>query len=192
MVKLYSNPWKNRVGFKSKVKYAIRGMFYKWLLRKYCKGSKTVLDVACGPGQFMKIANKIGFKAYGLEADGRYKAKNVIIQDLWKHQRKYDVVFNSFIMEHIEDQQKFVDKMSLLSNNVVITISAYLSKWFYNTPDHKKPVTKIGVRWMFRRAGFRNLLSIHIPFYKAVIVVSKRVTDKDKDWESKKVRSGFW
>lgn len=192
MPKLYSNPWKDRIGFKSKVKYAIRSEFYKWLLRKYCKGCKTVLDVACGPGQFMKVANKMGFKAYGLEADERYKAKNVIMQDLWKHRGKYDVVFNSFITEHVEDQQKFVDKMAALSNNVVITISSYLSKWFYNVPDHKRPVTKIGVRWMFRRAGFRNLLSIHIPFYKAVVVVSKKVTDKDKDVESKRIRQGFW
>ncbi|MFB3044676.1 MAG: hypothetical protein ACE1Y9_04285, partial [Acidimicrobiia bacterium] len=58
------------------------------------------------PGQFMKIANNMGLKAYGLEADERYKKKNVIIQDLWKHKGKYDVVFNSFIMEHMEDQQK--------------------------------------------------------------------------------------
>ena len=192
MPKLYSNPWKNKIGIKSKIQYAIRMQFYKWLLRRYCKGCRTVLDVACGPGHFMKTAKEMGYEAYGLEADERYKGENVIIHDLWEHKRKYDVVFNSFIMEHVEDQQKFVDKMASLSNNIVITISAYLSKWFYNVPDHKKPVTKIGVRWMFRRAGFRNLLSIHIPFYKAVVVVSKKVTDEDKDLESQKIREGFW
>jgi 2-polyprenyl-3-methyl-5-hydroxy-6-metoxy-1,4-benzoquinol methylase len=192
MVKLYSNPWKDRVGFKSKVKYAIRGEFYKWLLRRYGKGCKTLLDVACGPGQFMKTAKRMGYQAYGLEADERYKAEDVIMQDLWAHEGKYDLVFNSFIMEHVDDQQKFVDKMASMSNNIVITISSYLSKWFYNVPDHKKPVTKVGVRWMFRRAGFRNLLSIHIPFYKAVVVVSKKVTDEAKDKESRKIRSGFW
>lgn len=192
MPKLYSNPWKNKMGLKSKIQYAIRIQFYKWLLRKYCKGCKTVLDVACGPGHFMKTAKEMGYEAYGLEADERYKDESVIIQDLWDHKGKYDVVFNSFIMEHVEDQQKFADKMASLSNNIVITISAYLSKGFYNVPDHKKPVTKKGVRWMFRRAGFRNLLSIHIPFYHAVVVVSKKVTDMDKDEESQKIREGFW
>ncbi|MBL7056469.1 class I SAM-dependent methyltransferase [Candidatus Woesearchaeota archaeon] len=192
MPQLYSNPWKNRIGFKSKVKYAIRSEFYKWLLRKYCKNCKTVLDIACGPGQFMKLANKMGYEAYGIDADERYKAKNVIIGDLWNHKKKYDVVFNSFILEHLDDQQKFIDRIASMSNKIVITISPYLSKSFYDVPDHKKPVTKIGVRWMFRRAGFRNLLSIHLPFYKAVIVVSKRVTNKDQDWESKKIREGFW
>lgn len=192
MPQLYSNPWKNRMGFKSKVKYAIRSEFYKWLLRKYCKNCKTVLDIACGPGQFMKLANKMGYEAYGIDADERYKAKNVIIGDLWNHKKKYDVVFNSFILEHLDDQQKFIDRIASMSNKIVITISPYLSKSFYDVPDHKKPVTKIGVRWMFRRAGFRNLLSIHLPFYKAVIVVSKRVTNKDQDWESKKIREGFW
>ena len=192
MVKLYSNPWKNRIGFTSKIKYLIRNQFYKWLLRKYCKGCKTVLDVACGPGQFMKVANDLGFKAYGVDADERYKAKNVVIKDLWKLNGKYDVAFNSMIIEHMEDQEKFVRKMACLSNNIVITISAYLSKSFYNVPDHKKPVTKVSVRWMFRRNGFRSLLSMHIPFYKAVVVVAKKVNDKDKDSESLMIKEGFW
>ena len=192
MAKLYSNPWKDRVTFQSRIKYFVRAQFYKWLLKKYCKGCKTVLDVACGPGQFMKVANELGFRAYGVDADGRYKAKNVIIKDLWKLKGKYDVVFNSMILEHMDNQEKFVKKMGSLSNNIVITISAYLSRSFYNVPDHKKPATKVGVRWMFRRNGFRNLLSMNIPFYKAVVVVSKRVTSKDKDKESQLIRKGFW
>ena len=192
MVKLYSNPWKNRIGFASKIKYLIRNQFYKWLLRKYCKGCKTVLDVACGPGQFMKAAEDMGFKAYGVDADERYRAKNVTIKDLWKLNGKYDVVFNSMILEHMGDQEKFARKMASLSNSIVITISAYLSRSFYNVPDHKKPVTKVSVRWMFRRNGFRNLLSIHLPFYKAVVVVSKKVTGRDKDAESLMIREGFW
>jgi hypothetical protein len=115
-----------------------------------------------------------------------------MIEDLWKMKGKYDVVFNSFIMEHMQDQEKFVKKMTLLSNKIVITISAYLSRKFYDVPDHKKPVTKVGVRWLFRRYGFRNLLSVHIPFYRAVVVVSKKVTEKDKDPESMKIKEGFW
>lgn len=192
MVKLYSNPWKNKVGIKSRLKYAIRNKFYKWLLRKYCKRCRTVIDIACGPGQFMKIANSMGFKATGIDKDERYKAKNVIIGDLWNFKGKYDVVFNNMILEHMDCQEKFVKKMAQLSNKIVITISAYASKSFWNVPDHTKPVTKISVRWLFRRYGFRTLLSIHVPFYKAVVVVSKKVTDKDKDWESKKIKKGFW
>ena len=192
MARLFSNPWKDRVNFKSKIKYFVRTQFYRWLLRKYCKGCKTVLDVACGPGQFMKTAASMGFKTYGIELDERYRAKNVMIKDLWKLNGKYDVVFNSMIMEHMEDQEKYVKKIASLSNDIVITISAYLSKSFYNVPDHKKPVTKTSVRWLFRRNDFRNLLSIHIPFYKAVVVVSKRVTAKDKDKESELIRKGFW
>ena len=192
MAKLYSNPWKDRLNFKSKIKYFARGFFYRWLLKKYCKDCKTVLDVACGPGHFMKLADDLGYDSYGVEADERYKAKNVIISDLFKMKGKYDVVFNSFIMEHIEDQEAFVKKMASLSNKVVITISAYLSKSFYNVPDHKRPVTKVSVRWLFRRYGFRKILSIHVPYWKAVIVVSRKVTEKDKDKESIKIRQGFW
>ena len=192
MVKLYSNPWKNRIGLKSKIKYFIRDEFYKWLLKKYCKDCKTVLDVACGPAQFMKVANKLGFKAYGIDADERHEAKNIIIDDLWSLKGKYDVVFNSMIIEHMQDQEKFVKKMAELSSDIVITISAYPSKSFWNTPDHVKPVTKVSIRWLFRRYGFRALLSMHILIYKAVVVVSKRVQANDKDLESQKIREGFW
>tara|TARA_Y100000310_G_C20693631_1_gene823991 strand:+ start:640 stop:1218 length:579 start_codon:yes stop_codon:yes gene_type:complete len=192
MARLFSNPWKNKVGFKSRLKYIIRNEFYRWILRKYCKRCKTVIDIACGPGQFMKTAAAMGYKSVGVDADERHKAKNVIIRDLWKVKGKYDVVFNNMIIEHMDDQEKFVKKMASLSNNIAITISAYASVSFWNVPDHVKPVTKISVSWLFRRHGFRTLLSMHIPFYKAVIVISKKVTDKDKDWESKKIRSGFW
>ena len=192
MAKLYSNPWKSRIGASSKIKYTVRSQFYKWLLRRYCKGCKTVLDVACGPGQFMKLADRMGFKAYGVDADERHRAKNVMIKDLWKMNGKYDVVFNSMILEHMDDQEKFVKKMCGLSSNIIITISTYLSRSFYNVPDHKKPATKVSVRWMFRRNGFRNLLSVNVPFYKAVVVVSKKVTSKDKDKESVLIRKGYW
>ena len=192
MAKLYSNPWKNRVGIKSELKYVIRNEFYKWILRKYCKRCKTVIDIACGPAQFMKVANKLGYKAIGIDADERYKSENVIIKDLWNVKGKYDVVFNNMILEHMHDQENFIKKMAQLSNNIVITISAYASRSFWNVPDHVKPVTKISVRWLFRRYGFRTLLSMHVPFYKAVVVVSKKVTPKNNDWESIKIREGFW
>ncbi|HLC49986.1 MAG TPA: class I SAM-dependent methyltransferase [Candidatus Nanoarchaeia archaeon] len=192
MPRLYSNPWKNKLNIKSKLKYYIRDSFYRWLLKRYCKNCKTVLDVACGPGHFMKTAESMGFKAYGVDADERYRAKNVMIKDLWKMKGRYDIVFNSFILEHMDDQEKFIKRMASLSNGIVITISSYLTKEFYNVPDHTRPVTKISVRWLFRRNGFRNLLSIHIPFWHAVIVVSKKVTANENDGEAKKIRSGFW
>lgn len=192
MPKLYSNPWKDKKKAKSRAKTGVRKTFYKWLLRKYCKGCKTVLDVACGPGQFMKVAKNMGFQAHGVDADERHKSDDVIIKDLYEMDGKYDVVFNSMIMEHFQDHEKFMKKICELSNNIVITISAYNSVSFWNNPDHEKPVTKISVRWLARRNGFRTLLSMHIPFYQAVVVVSKKVTDHDKDVESRKIRQGFW
>lgn len=192
MPKLFSNPWKDNVNFSSRLKTAARMQFYRWLLKKYCEGCKTALDVGCGAGHFMKAAESLEIKATGIELDERFKAKNVIIKNLWDFNGKYDVVFNSHLMEKMENHEKFIKKMAELSNGIVITISAYLSRSFWNTPDHILPVTKVRVRWLFRRYGFRNLLSAHIPFYKAVLVVSKKITDKDNDEESRKIRAGFW
>jgi len=192
MTELYSNPHKDSKSYRWSSKKYLRIMFYRWLLKRYCKGNSTVLDVACGAGQFMVTADKLGFKAYGVDADIKHEKENVFISDLKDFEGKYDVVFNSMILEHMRDQQQFVRKMTSLSNNIVITISAYLSVKFYDTPDHTKPTTKTGVRFMFRRCGFRTLLSTHIPFYKAVVVVSKRVVESDDDLESIRIREGFW
>lgn len=192
MAKLFSNPWKDERGISSRAKYRLRKEFYKWLLRKYCKGCATVLDVGCGAGQFMKTAREMGFKVTGIELDERFREKDVLIGDFWKLKGKWDVVFNSHLMERIEDHEKFMKKMCALSDKIVITLSAYASKSFWNTPDHVKPATKVKIRWLCRRYGFRNLLSMHIPFYKGVLQVAKKITDEENDWEARKIREGFW
>lgn len=191
MPKLYSNPWKESNKLTYIIKYRLRILFYKWLLKKYCRGCKTVLEVGCAQGHFMKAAEELGLKATGVELDERFKKKNVIIKNVYDIKGKYDVVFSNRVIEGM-DHEKFVKKNTELSNNIVITIGTYLSRNFWNTPDFKFPVTKIRLRWLFRRYGFRNLLSIHIPFWKAVVVVSKRVTNKDTDLEARRLREGFW
>lgn len=191
MSKLFSNPWKDSSKLSSKIKYRVRKLFYKLLLKKYCKGCKTALEVGCAQGHFMQAAEEMGFKVTGVELDERFKKKNIIIKDVYDMKGKYDVVFSNHVIEGME-HEKFVKKMTELSNNIVITVGTYLNRNFWNTPDFKFPVTKVRLRWLFRRYGFRNLLSIHIPFWKAVLVVSKKVTDKDNDLEARRIRQGFW
>lgn len=191
MSKLFSNPWKDSSKLSSRVKYRVRKLFYKWLLKKYCKGCKTALEVGCAQGHFMQAAEEMGFKVTGVELDERFKSKNIIIKSVYDMKGKYDVVFSNHVIEGME-HEKFVKKAAELSNNIVITIGTYLNRNFWNTPDFKFPVTKVRLRWLFRRYGFRNLLSIHIPFWKAVLSVSKKVTDKDNDLEARRIRQGFW
>jgi len=191
MSKLFSNPWKDSSKLSSRIKYRVRKLFYKCLLKKYCKGCKTALEVGCAQGHFMQAAEEMGFKVTGVELDKRFKKKNVIIKSVYDIKGKYDVVFSNHVIEGME-HEKFVKKTAELSNSIVITIGTYLNRNFWNTPDFKFPVTKVRLRWLFRRYGFRNLLDVHIPFWKAVLVISKKVTDKDNDLEARKIRQGFW
>lgn len=195
MSKLFSNPWKDRSKLSSRIKYRIRKLFYKWLLKKYCKSCKTALDVGCGNNNlFIETAKAMGIIAKGIDLDERFKSEDVEIGSIFDVQKKHDIVFNNNMIEGFtsEQQQKFTKKLAEISNDIIITIGSYNSVKFYNTPDFVTPVTKIRLRWLFRRYGFRNLLSIHIPFWKAVVVISKRVTNKDTDLEAKKIREGFW
>ena len=191
MSKLFSNPWKDSSKLSSRIKYRVRKLFYKLLLKKYCRGCRTDLEIGCAQGHFMQAAEEIGFKVTVVKIDERFKKKNVIIKSVYDIKGKYDVVFSNHVIEGME-HEKFVNKTAELSNNIVMTIGTYLNRNFWNTPDFKFPVTKVRLRWLFRRYGFKNLLSIHIPFWKAVLVVSKKVTDKDNDLEARRIRQGFW
>jgi SAM-dependent methyltransferase len=192
MPKLFNNPWKDNTTLRSKVLYRVRSLFYAWLLKRYCKGRKTVLDVGCGTGQFMKTAEKLGYKATGVELDERFRAKNVIISDFRKVKGKWDVVFSSLVLGSIPSHEDFIRKMCSLSHDIVITIAPLPSPSFWDTPDNIRPATKVEIRWLCRRYGFRTLFSAHIPFFKIAVVVSKKVTNRDDDWESRKIRQGFW
>ena len=192
MSKLFSNPWKDSSKLSSKIKYRVRGNYFiNCFLKNTAKAARLLWKLDVRKGILCKQQKKWALRLQGVELDERFKKKNIIIKDVYDMKGKYDVVFSNHVIEGME-HEKFVKKMTELSNNIVITVGTYLNRNFWNTPDFKFPVTKVRLRWLFRRYGFRNLLSIHIPFWKAVLVVSKKVTDKDNDLEARRIRQGFW
>ena len=50
----------------------------RWAISKL--GIKSMLDIGCGPGGMVELANKMGVDAHGL--DGDYTLKDMIIQNL--------------------------------------------------------------------------------------------------------------
>ena len=190
MTKLFSNPHKTKQGISN----VLRRQFYRFLLNKYANGYKTVLDVGCGNNiEFIQTAKKMGYNAKGLEIDERFKSADVEIGDIFKATGKCNVAFSNHVIERFtsEEQEKFIKKLSELSDDLIVIIGSYNSISFYNTPDFRTPVTKVRLRWLLRRYGFRNLLAVHIPFWKAAVVVSKKVKD-EMDKEAVKIKEGFW
>lgn len=170
-------------------------MFYKFMLLKYCKNAKTALDIGCANNlDFIETANNLGIFAKGIDVDSRFKSPYVSSGDFFKLKKKYDIVFTNHVLEAFDSkgQQIFIKKMSELSNDIVIIVSSYSSINFYNTPDFITPVTKIRLRWLLRRYGFRKLISIHIPFWQTVLTIGKKVRDDEFDEEAIKIREGFW
>lgn len=91
---------------------------------KYCQG-KSILEVACAPGSFLKKAKAAGFDSAGIEPDPEY-AQDIrnyaecpvnigFFEDL-NILSTYDNIVAMDLLEHLEDGVGFINKcMSLLN-----------------------------------------------------------------------------
>ena len=125
MTKNFSNPNKPN----QTLKILARKQFYKFLLKRYCNGSKTMIDVGCGNNfAFIESAKELGYKAKGLEIDERFKSEDVEIGDIFMATGKCDVVFSNHVIEKFtsEQQEAFIKKLTEISDELVITIAYIL------------------------------------------------------------------
>lgn len=89
---------------------------YNFLFKKYHVSGK-LLDVGCGSGHLLMIAEKNGLSVEGLEVSKeqvralskRFKVSNLNLEEIKK---KYDVLTMNHVLEHIENPKKFVNSFS--------------------------------------------------------------------------------
>ena len=93
----------------------------KWEYRKaltFMQSSSLVLDVGCGKGAFVKLANEAGHDAFGLElnsasaAEARQNGLKVSAQLIGEHTKThrnvYDAVCSFQVLEHIAAVREFI------------------------------------------------------------------------------------
>lgn len=92
-----------------------------------------ILDIGCGDGSFLKIAQSLGWQAFGLEIDSKavnsaiqkgINAKQGTYEDLSKTHEKYDCIVCSHVLEHVHEPVELLNIMlERLANGGTILLS---------------------------------------------------------------------
>ena len=91
-------------------------------------GFKTLLDVGCGPGGMVELAEQFGFDSYGIDGDytlERYNPDKFLIHDFTKGpaplNRTFDICWCAEFVEHVYEQYipNYVQAMQNCKNLVM-------------------------------------------------------------------------
>lgn len=107
---------------------------YYWIMRKHLDGVTTILDVGCGDGEAMHFINyDKKYQVTGIDLYEPYletaKSKNVYtklelgdIRSLKIHEKSFDIVFSSQVVEHLEKEESLclIDEMEKIAKKKVI------------------------------------------------------------------------
>lgn len=159
------------------------GIFYEKLKRYIPAGSK-VLDVGCGDGSFISLANQ-KYACAGIEiseylSDGaRKRGLEVMTGDFMAMDfgtEKYDGITFVSLLEHLVDPMKAVRKcFGLLNNNGVLLIKTVnysclnrrikRQRWTgLRPPDHVVYFSPSNLRTLLQKAGFSRITISAYPF----------------------------
>lgn len=126
--------------------------------------NKTLLDIGCGSGVFLNTISNNFQKALGIESFeyNEFKYNNIkhgTIFDESLIDGKYDYITALDVIEHIEDEDSFLDRVkSLLHINgkVLLTVPAY--QWLYCKYDkeagHYRRYNKKQIKNLMEKNGF--------------------------------------
>ena len=136
---------------------------YQWLKKNLIspKENSNLLDVACGNGWAIFLAAQKGYKSTGFSwsEEDRKKVKersellnipvNLIVHDVrqldkFKTEKKFDVIINLEIIEHIIDDKKLIKDMSnLLDKNGLLYLTT--PNLFYSMLVKENPIKRLKV-----------------------------------------------
>jgi 2-polyprenyl-3-methyl-5-hydroxy-6-metoxy-1,4-benzoquinol methylase len=160
----------------------------KWklsLLQKYSAQKETLLDFGCGVGEFLKIAERNGWKTAGVEPSpvARQNADPIIaknirssLHDILPSPNSFDAITAWHVLEHVHTLNETLESLThLLASDGTIFIAVpnynswdarhYKNYWAaYDVPRHL---------WHFNIHSMTRLLSAHT--LKVVSIVPMRL-----------------
>ena len=159
---------------KGDIRNIYRKLFYKYIIKKYLKDCKTILDIGAGTGLFYDAAVKLGKTVDGIDLDDENIRDNIIKKDFKDIDSEYDCCFNSQFIEHV-DQFKFMELMQKYCKKILITLTTRPCTSFWDAPDHIRPYTKRAIERLYKSSWFKTLFSMNLYPTKSFIVIGKKL-----------------
>lgn len=150
-----------------------------------------VLDVGCGVGGTLRGLHAAGYECHGIEVSpfaaefARQHGFNVSCGDflgLDLDENSFDLVLAIEVLEHVSDPRAFIEKVhAILKPGGLFYYTTGNFRWFavqrrlfgravadlYLTPEeHIYFLSSRDMRTYFRNAGFSNVFTPRLPFYK--------------------------
>ena len=145
---------------------------------KYFFDSSNVLDIGCGRGEFIELLSENGIKSKGIDVYEdfveycRYKGLNVLKDDalnylLIQDDESIDGIFMSQVAEHLETDylinlveaayEKLKKGKFFIAETPNPKTLSIFSNAFFMDPSHKKPVHPETFKFIFEKAGFKDV-----------------------------------
>lgn len=100
--------------------------------KKHLKNRKTILEIGCGPGHFLRSLESLDIRASGIELNLESIDKKVTnfpiypksIEELSETNNKFDAIFAFQVLEHVSDPHKLIrSSISCLSKGGILMFS---------------------------------------------------------------------
>lgn len=132
--------------------------------QKATNSTLNVLDFGCGKGKFLNLFSSLGFDVTGTDInliyveDAKLNGFNAIsIDELFENKQKYDFIFLSHIVEHINPEElvNLIPKLlNLLTiNGRLVLITPVYGERFYHDFTHIRPYFPQSIRHAFGQTG---------------------------------------
>ena len=144
----------------------------------FFRGCKTVLDIACGRGEFLELMRELHVPARGVDLDadmvGRCREKDLDVAraDVFAYLAEIpdgslDGIFSAQFVEHLPAEvyaRLIAESARKLAPGGILAIEtpnpeclAIFSQTFYLDPTHVRPIPHSQLRFLLAEAGFTNI-----------------------------------
>jgi len=152
-------------------------------LKNYLPSQGSILEVGCSSGFMLFPLKEQGYECYGIEPSGafsEYVAKQGIplFQSLEESNKKFDIIMNFFVMEHVREPREFIQACLShlnLKGKLIIEIPNANDPLvsIYDVPAFERFYWSIAHHWYFSENSLKHMLE-KIPNISYTILKDQR------------------
>lgn len=170
---IYVNPYDKHLDYRANL-LDIGPRFYmrtKHMFNFFPEHPQRIIDIGCGDGFFLKLLSQKGFLSDGIDASAKaielckkrvgHSAGSItccFIEE-FKPKERYDLILCGEVLEHIENDQAFleqINRLAAIKSILILTVPLDMRLWSKADDDagHFRRYTKLEIFAKLEQAGF--------------------------------------